>query len=47
MAETRTISDRYAEIGAELIREEPTLARLRDSEATVLYLSSDYAKRSS
>lgn len=46
MAETRTISERYAEIGAELIREEPTLARLRDSEATVLYLSSDYARRS-
>lgn len=46
MAESRTISERYARIGAELVETEPSLARLRDSHATIVYLASDVAKAS-
>lgn len=46
MAETRTLSDHYAELGAELVRTEPLLAPIRDGHATICCLGSDYAKRS-
>ena len=46
MAESRTINERYAELGDALVEGEPMLAPIRDSGATVLYLGSDYAKKS-
>jgi hypothetical protein len=46
MSETRTITDRYAELGRALVDSEPMLAHIRDSEATICYLGSDYPKRS-
>lgn len=46
MTETRTLSERYAEMGQALVDSEPLLARIRESQATICYLSSDYAKRS-
>lgn len=46
MAESRTINEHYAELGAELVRTEPLLAHIRDGHATIAYLGSDYAKRS-
>ena len=45
-AETRTLSDRYVELGRALVDFEPLLAHIRDGEATICYLGSDYAKRS-
>ena len=47
MAETRTLNDHYAELGQALVDSEPLLAHVRDSRATICYLGSDYAKRSS
>lgn len=46
MAETRALSEHYAELGQRLVGTEPLLARVRDSRATICYLGSDYAKRS-
>lgn len=46
MAETRVLSDRYAEMGQLLVETEACLAHVRESHATICYLSSDYAKRS-
>ena len=46
MAETRTLNDRYAELGRALVEDEPLLAHIRDGHATICYLGSDYAKRS-
>lgn len=46
MAETRTLSDHYAELGRALVETEPLLAHIRDGHATICYLGSDYAKRS-
>lgn len=46
MTETRHISEEYAAIGAELIEAEDALARVRDSEVTIIYLGSDKAKTS-
>lgn len=46
MAETRALSVRYAQIGAELIRSEPILRHIGESSATICYLTSDRAKRS-
>lgn len=46
MAETRTLNDRYAELGQALVDSEPLLASVRESHATICYLGSDYAKRS-
>ena len=43
MADKRTQSERYAEIGAELIRTEPSLDKIKQSEATICYLSSTAA----
>ena len=46
MSESRSLNERYAEIGAELIATEDALKDVRESEATVCYLSSDHAKTS-
>ena len=46
MAETRTLSERYAELAQSLVDTEPLLAPIRDSHATICYLGSDRAKRS-
>jgi len=46
MAETRTLNDRYAELGQALVDSEPLLAHIRESHATICYLGSDYPKRS-
>ena len=44
MAETRWPSERYAEIGAELVAQEESLAHVRDSGCAIRYLASDAAK---
>ena len=40
----RQINERYAEIGAELIKSEPALSDIANSEATIIYLSSEQKK---
>lgn len=44
MSDNRQISEEYAKIGAELIECEDILIDIRNSQATIIYLSSDYAK---
>lgn len=44
--ETREINETYAEIGNSLIQEDEALEYLRDSQVTILYLSSDREKKS-
>ncbi len=46
MAETRYISEHYAELAQQLVDTEPSLAHIRDSDATICCLGSDNAKRS-
>lgn len=46
MSEARTVNAHYAELGQALVEAEPLLAPIRESEATICYLGSDYAKRS-
>ena len=41
MAESHTLSERYARIGAALVETEPSLASVRDSHATIVYLASE------
>ena len=41
----RQISEEYALIGAELIENEPSLDYIRESEATIVYLSSEHEKK--
>ena len=43
--ETRSISEEYAKIGTRLIKRNKHLAYIANSEATILYLSSDLEKR--
>lgn len=45
MEETRSMNEHYAEIGANLILNEPLLDYIRQSEATIVYLSSDKEKK--
>ena len=47
MADTRAVNERYAEIGQSLIEEEPSLAHVRRSGATIVYLSSEAERKSS
>ena len=47
MADNRTLSERYARIGAELIETEESLAHIKHGHATIVYLSSNAEKRSS
>lgn len=44
MSDNRQMNDEYAKIGAELIESEDVLIDIRNSQATIVYLSSDYAK---
>lgn len=44
--DSRTINEHYAEIGRELIETEPALEDIRNSEATIIYLSSEHEKTS-
>ena len=44
--DVRTINERYTEIAAELIQEEPVLAEIRDSNVQIVYLSSEHEKKS-
>lgn len=44
MADHRQINEEYAKIGAELIETEDALIDVRNSQATIVYLSSDFAK---
>lgn len=46
MSEARTVNAHYAELGQALVEAEPLLEPIRESEATICYLGSDYAKRS-
>lgn len=42
--DNREINERYAEIGANLIKKEPALEHIRNSKATIVYLSSEHKK---
>ncbi len=44
--ENRYINEDYALLGAEMIRTEPSLQHILDSQATIVFLSSDCEKRS-
>ena len=44
MADNRQVNEEYAKIGAELIATEDALIDVRNSQATIVYLSSDFAK---
>lgn len=44
MSDNRQINEKYATIGAELIDTDDALIDIRNSQATIIYLSSDYAK---
>ena len=46
MAESRSLNEEYAVIAADLIDKEPLLNDIKESEVTILYLSSDYEKKS-
>lgn len=43
----RTINEHYAEIGAQLIAEEESLIDIANSQATIIYLSSEHKKSGS
>lgn len=45
MADNRHISEEYAKIGAELIDTEDVLIDIKNSQATIVYLTSDYEKK--
>lgn len=44
LMDSRTINEHYAEIGAELIEKEEALESIRESGATIIYLSSEHKK---
>ena len=44
MSDYRQMNDIYAKIGADLIANEDVLFDVRNSQATIIYLSSDFAK---
>ena len=43
--ESRTISEEYAKIGQEWIDKDPLFTDIANSQATIVYLSSDYEKK--
>lgn len=45
MADNRHINEDYAKIGSELIDTEDILLDIKNSQATIIYLSSDYEKK--
>lgn len=44
MADNRQINEEYAKIGAELIANDPALVDVKESDVTIVYLSSDHEK---
>lgn len=44
--DTRTISEEYTQIAHELIQNEDSLAHIRDSNAQIIYLSSEHERKS-
>lgn len=44
--DTRSINEHYAEIAADLIDTEPALIDIKNSQATIIYLSSEHEKKS-
>jgi hypothetical protein len=46
MMENRSINEEYSQIAHDLIENEPILNDIKESEVTILYLSSDYEKKS-
>lgn len=44
MSDNRQVNEEYATIGAELIKNEDVLIDIRNSQAKIIYLLSDYAK---
>ena len=46
MEEHRTLNEEYSEIAAKIIEEEDSLINIANSQATILYLSSDKEKKS-
>lgn len=44
MSDNRQINEKYAKIGRELIESEDALIDVRNSQATIIYLSSDFEK---
>ena len=43
--DSRKINEHYAEIAKELIETEPELVDIKNSQATIIYLSSEHAKK--
>ncbi len=43
--DNRSINERYAQIGHELIETEPALIDIKNSESTIIYLSSEHPKK--
>ena len=43
--DNRSINKEYAEIAAERLKTEPSLREIRDSEVTIIYLSSEHEKK--
>lgn len=43
--DTRTINEHYAEVAQKLIQEEESLTDIANSQATIIYLSSEHAKK--
>ena len=41
----RSLNERYSEIGAQLIQEEPKLSYIKESDVSILYLSSEHEKK--
>ena len=41
----RTINEHYAEVAREIIENEPELSYIRDSQVSIVYLSSEHAKK--
>lgn len=41
----RSLNERYSEIGAQLIQEEPKLSYIKESNVSILYLSSEHEKK--
>ena len=43
--DNRSVNEKYAEVARELIQTEPSLAHIRDSSVTIIYLSSEHEKK--
>ena len=45
LMDRRTINEHYAEVAREIIKKEPELSYIRDSQVSIVYLSSEHAKK--